>query len=432
VKELSDICVCVVDHGLGLPIAERLARDVKRVLYFSEWQEGFSTVNKGIIGWGIPNIERCYDFWEIKNEVDLWVFPDIQRSGEQKELESQGKPVWGSRGAYRIETNRERFLDLLETLGLDVPEYRICDGITELRNYLKDQEDCYIKISKYRGSLETKHWRNWKLDANLLDLWAVRFGAVRELIPFIVVQAINTPLEIGGDTYCVDGWWPSLMLHGIEKKDESYFAAVTPRDEMPEQVRKVLDAFGPVFSEHHYRNEFSCEIRVKDDAAYFLDPTCRLGLPSTSSQLELWGNYSEILWLGANGALVNPKPLGKYSAEVILHAKADDNIWPTVEVPSELRQWVKLADCCEVDGVRSWPREGGDDDSAGWLVAIGDTLTETLEKLKDYVSKLPDGLTADIAPIAEVIKEIELEAKEGIEFGTGQTLPEPATVLEDA
>jgi hypothetical protein len=429
-SDISSKTCLVFGHGLELPVAERLARDFKRVLYFSEWEEGFSTINKAVIGDGIDNLERCYDFWSVKNEIDLWCFPDIGHSGLQLELEKQGFRVWGSRKADQLETNRQLFLRTLKELGLDVPKFQICNGITELREVLKDKEDCFIKISKYRGSLETKHWRNWRLDENLLDLWAVRFGAVREKIAFLVFDNIDTPLEIGGDTYCIDGQWPDLMLHGIEWKDQAYFASVTPKQEMPEQIQTVLEAFGPLLKNYRYRNEFSMEVRVKGEHFYFIDLTARIGLPSTGSQLELWKNWSEIVWAGANGELVQPEPLGQFSAEVILHAKSDEGLWPTVEIPDDLRQWLKLADCCEIDasGLRAWPREGGDDETVGWLVAIGDTPQQTLDNLKAHISKLPDGLTADCSPIAEILKEIKTEEQHGIPF-TEDAMPKPGSVL---
>lgn len=428
-NDFSSKTALVYGHGLELPIAERLARDFGRVIYFSEWQEGFSTVNKAVIG-RVPNLERCNDIWAVKDEVDVFIFPDVQHAGLQLELESQGKAVWGSRDGDRLELNREFFLKTLQDVGLKVPPHQVCVGVTALRDYLKEKENCYCKISKYRGSLETKHWRSWKLDENLIDLWAVRFGAVRELIRFLVFDAIETPLEIGGDTYCVDGKWPSLMLHGIEFKDQAYFSSVTPREDMPPQIKEVLQAFSPMLKNYNYRNEWSMELRVTDDAFYFIDPTCRLGLPSTGSQLELWENWSEIVWAGAHGELVDPKPLGKFSAEVILHCKTSDGLWGTVEIPESLKQWVKLADCCEVDGVRAFPREGDDsEETVGWLVAIGDTPLETIKTLKGYVKELPDGLTADISPLADVLKEIDTEEGKGIAF-SDERMPEPAKVLE--
>jgi len=67
----------------------------------------------------------------------------------------------------------------------------------------------------------------------------------------------------------------------------------------------------------------------------------------------------------------------------------------------------------------------------GFAGAVRDgclTPQQALENLKAHIAKLPDGLTADCSPIAEILKEIELEEKKGIEF-TDQKMPEPQAVL---
>jgi hypothetical protein len=428
-KEVSDLTVFVYGHGLEIPIAERMARECKRVIYFSEWEEGFSIVQKAMLGRGMWNIERATSLWDVKKEVDLFMFPDIQNSGLQLELEGQGYPVWGSRRADRIETDREYFMAALASLGLRVPEHEVISGVSKLRAYLKERTDLYIKISWFRGTIETKHWRSWDLDANLIDLWSIRLGAVREIFPFLVFEPIDTPLEIGGDTYCVDGQWPSLMLHGIEWKDESYLSAVTPREKMPEPVKEVLAAFTPFFKACRMRNQWSMEIRVKDDEWTFIDPTPRLGLPSTASQLEAWTNFPAIVWAGAHGELVEPETDCKFTAELNLSVKEEDNVWPTIEAPDDrVAQWVKLSNCCRRGDVISFPTECVEPAHAGWLVAKGNTPSEVLETIKGYIDLLPDGLEVDSAPLAEVIMEIEKEQKEGIEF-TPQPLPKPAEAL---
>ncbi len=102
-KEVSQVTALIFDHSLFLPLARKLAKTYKRVLYFSPWEEGFPTLNKCIIGDGFPDIERCNDIWRVKNEIDVAIFPDIQHSGLQLELESQGIAVWGSRGGDSLE-----------------------------------------------------------------------------------------------------------------------------------------------------------------------------------------------------------------------------------------------------------------------------------------------------------------------------------------
>lgn len=432
-KSVSEVTAIVHDNdsALFLPLAERLSRDYGRVLYVTHRGKGFEKFDKACIGDGIPGVELVPDLWRVKDECDLFIFPDCNNSGIQLELESQGLPVWGPRTADDLELNRELFMRVIEKVGLAMPEFEVIEGVSELRLQMRDKEDCYIKISRYRGSMETYHWRSWKLDEYQIDVWAMRFGPGRERIRFLVFEAINTPLEDGGDCYGIDGRWPSLMLHGVEAKDRSYFGAVTDTEQMPEQLKEVLDAFKSELARHRFRSFWSMEVRIKDGVGYFGDPTCRGGLPSSASQMELWGNLGEIIWAGAHGELVEPEPTGKFSCEVILKVSSDKEGWPRVEIPEQLRQWMKLACHCEDDGVAWFPPDSEKDDAKGWLVSIGDTPKEALETLKEHISELPDGLSADIAPIAEVISAIEHGESEGVEF-TKKPMPQPVEVLDNS
>ena len=204
-----------MDNGLYLPLAQKLAPSFKRLLYWSEWQESFPTINKRIIGDGFDGIERIDDIWEHKNEINLFIFPDIYRSGLQSELKSQGHLVWGSRRGDRLETNRGAFMRVLQEVGLPVPTFQEVKGLAELRSHLKYREDVYLKLSKYRGSFETCHWRSWREDEGMLDSLAVKFGPLQDLMTFYVFDALDTEIEIGADTYCIYGKFPSLMLNGL-------------------------------------------------------------------------------------------------------------------------------------------------------------------------------------------------------------------------
>jgi hypothetical protein len=429
VKELSDSTILVRDNGLFLPVARRLARDAKRVLYFTDCENAYPKINDAVTGDGFPDIERVKDIWDVKNEVDCFVYYDIGHSGEQAELRSQGFPVWGSGKADEQELDRELFMRTIKNIGLPDAPFDVVPGLVSLREFLEDKEDVYIKVSRYRGSFETSHFRSMELDRGLLDLWGVRFGPVSELIRFLVFPNIKTDLEIGCDTYCINGQWPQTMLHGIEWKDKSYFASVTARDKMPEHVQEVLEKYGKVLSKAGHHGAFSMELRVKDDTAYFIDPTPRGGLPSTSSQIALWKNFSEIIWAGAHGELVEPEPASKFSAESIVTMKGHENAWRTAALPDKLADSLMLTGCCMVeDGVVSFPPDP-DGDAVGWLVATGNTMEQVVEKMNALADELPDGMDANTETLAYVIKEIDQAQEEGIEF-TSQETPEPGVVFD--
>lgn len=405
-----------------------MAEQAKRVLYWSPDKPAFPSVKQECIGDGFSNIERVQDFWDELDEIDLFVFPDVGQAPLQRHLIRQGKAVWGSRGGDVLELDREYFMQVLDEVGLDVPQFEVIVGWSALRDHLRDKEDQYIKISRFRGDLETTHWRSWALDENWLNWLAINFGSVKELVRFLVFDAIETDLEIGGDNYCVDGQWPALMLNGIEWKDKSYLSTVTPREDMPDQVSGVMDAFSPVLEKYGYRNQWSMEVRVKDDKAYFIDATCRGGMPSSGSQQLIWKNFPEIIWHGANGEMVQPEPAAKFTIECMITSKSGKDLWDEVEIDPELLPWARFSSCCLVDGKFCFPPDEFHDGDLGWLVALGDTPKEVLDRIKDLADMLPDGLNADVEALAGVIQEVEKAEEEQIPF-TDQPMPGPEAVL---
>lgn len=426
-KSVSNITACVCDHGLFLPLALKLAQTYKRVLYYTPWEKGFPLLNDCVVGDGFEDqgVERVNDIWKIKKEVDLFVFPDIQHSGLQLELESQGFPVWGSRNGDSLEINRQKFHKVLEEVGLEVGDFENVLGLDALRKVLEGKDDCYIKVSKYRGSFETYHWRTWDLDEGILDVWSVRFGPAKNLVTFMVCEPIDTPLEIGGDTFNVRGRWPSLMLHGDEKKDKGYLGVVTKREDMPEQIQEVLEAFGPVLEESRYTNFFSMELRDN----VFIDPCCRGGLPSIGAQMQMWGNLPEIIWAGANGELVEPDPVDEVVAECILTMKSEKQAWGKTRIPSEIEDACKLGSCCKIDGAICFPPDDSHGEEIGWLVATGPSIESVADKMFEMVKLLPEGVSAATDSLYDLLKGIHEAEKEGIEFGD-KPPPEPETVLE--
>ena len=429
-KEVSQVTAAFVDHGgLYLPLALKLGESYKRLLYVDPCEVAFPKVNQAVIGDGFETIEQVNSFWPHKKEIDLFIFPDSQGGELQRELSTQGFPVWGSFEAEKLELSREYFHKILKDVGLEVPTFERVKGISGLREHVRDKQEKYIKISKFRGSLETFHWRSWADDSNVLDLWSVRFGGVADKIPFLVFDEIPTDIEIGGDTYNILGQWPNVMCDGTEAKDKGYIGAFKEMRDMPEQTQTVMDAFGPVLGKLGMKNFWSMEIRVTGDKAYFIDSTPRGPLPGTGSQMELYGNLPEIILAGSHGELVDPDPAAFFSAECILTMKGDKELWGSLEVPKPLERWMKLGGACKVDGRLCFPPDDSHAQEIGWLVAIGDSPRETIKKILGYAKELPSGVTAATESLVDILKEIESAKEEGIVM-TEQKMPTPAEVVE--
>ena len=426
----AQMTAALIDNGLFLPLALKLAPSFNRMIYWTEWQEGFPTINKRVIGDGFQDIERVDDVWEHKNEIDVFIFPDIYRSGLQLELESQGKLVFGSRNGDRLETSRGYFLEVLKEVGMPVPTFEEVIGLTELRAVLHDREDVYLKMSKYRGSFETCHWRNRREDEAMLDALAVKFGPIKDLLTFYVFDALDTELELGVDTFCIDGQFPSLMLHGLESKDKGYLGGVMKREDLPQQLRDVLAAFGPVLGKERYRNAFSAEVRVVKDTGYFIDATCRFPVPGVGAEMELIGNLAEIIVAGAAGELVEPEMTAQFAAECVLTAKSEKHGWCVVDFPSAVKPFVKCGESCEVDNRTCIPPAEEYDEEIGWIFATGNTIEETVETMKTRVKLLPDGVHACTESLFDLLKEAQSAEAENIEI-SDQPVPDPAIALEE-
>lgn len=413
-KPLSDVTFCCIDSGLFIPGARRLAEDAKRVIFFNPTRSDFPSLKQGCIGDGFDDIETTLDFWPLLDEIDCFVFFDIGHSGLQLHLESLGKPVWGSRTGDTIEINRKHLLLMLEEVGLDVPEYTVISGLDQLSGCLKDKEDQYIKISRWRGDMETMHWRNWDMDNGWLDWLAINLGPLKEHIQFLVFPAIDTDLEIGCDTMFSGEQFPNQMISGVEFKDSCYFGSVNSRDKMPDQIQEILTAVNPFLTKSRYCNQISFEVRVKEDKAFYIDATQRCGQPSSASQQLLWTNFSEIVWSGANGEFVEPEPEAQFSIECMVSSKTERDCWSVVKLPSELERAVRFSNCAFVDGCYAFPPNEFHSGQLGYLCATGNSPSETLESAKELCDQLPDGLDASVEKMVDLIKEIESASDDGI------------------
>lgn len=430
-KPTSEVVACVVDHGRFLHVARRLARDFAKVYYWTPTERDCPLLREACIGDGFEDITRIDKLRSVRSKCDLFVFPDIGFADLQKDLIDEGIPVWGARDADSLESNRGKFLKVLATTNLPVPSVQAVIGLDKLRAVLKEAEDKYVKLSRFRGDWETLHWTNWRQMEGVLDSYAVRFGPLKDKLTFYVFDPIETEIEDGVDTYCIDGQWPATVLKGMECKDKSYIGTVQKFSDVPAETRIVNEEFCPILASYGYRGFFSTEVRItKDGQSFFIDPTCRCGSPPSQVQAELFQNYGEIIWQGAQGNLVEPEPTAKFGVQAAIAVEGDRSEWNRVEFPPELDAWIKCGFFCQVDGVTCFPPVTEYNTSElGYLCAIGDTIEEAIDSLRQKRDALPDGIKCEFDSLADLLKEIQSAEGSGMEF-TDQEVPEPATVIE--
>lgn len=431
-KDISDVVFCVVDRGIFFPVAERLARDSAKVFYHNPDSEAFPTCAKAILGAGHKDVELIEDLWKHKSEIDCFVFPDCRDAGLQLELESQGKPVWGSKDSVSLETMRGKWIKACEELGLPLPVVHTIKGLTALQVFFDEHpsEVFYVKISRFRGDMETFKAEDPSAIQNKIDVLAMKFGAAKEHITFYVQEPVETDIEGGADSYFVNGQWPSKVILGYEKKGESYFATWKNRSEMPTEIWKPSEAITELLASFNYCNFVSTEVRVKGDQSFLLDPCLRCPSPAGEEQLELYGNFSDIIYRGAMGEMVEPEMTAKFCGEAVIAYCGDRDGWKSVAVPEEVKRWVKLYACLHQDGTYHFP-PAQDPEAIGCVVGLGDTPEEVLDRLKEVREALKSSpVDIKIEPIAALLEEIEEAKDEGIPF-SDHPLPEPSEALEE-
>lgn len=395
--------VCVVDNGLFVEFAVMLAKDFGKVLFYSPWESAFPKSNSVLIGEGIPGVTRVDSFWPMLDEIDLFVFPDVSFGPLQVHLaDDLGKRVWGGRMGEELEFWRDDSKKHLKSLGIDIGPYKVIKGLDALREFLRENDNQYVKINRTRGDMETFRSKNYKLIEPRLDELEHSLGAKKKIMEFIVEAEIPDAVEVGYDGYCIDGKFPEKATYGIEVKDKGFIMKTTSYDRLPEQVRSVNQKLSSTLKDYEYRGFLSTEIRVTEDGkkAYVIDPCARMGSPPGELFQLMITNWPDVLWQGAEGTIVEPKFAAKWGAELLLISEWADKNWQAVEFPRSLRDQVKLRNLTVIDGKHYVTPGSVGHSEIGAVVALGDTMQQAIDECRrvaervegHYLEALPGSL----------------------------------------
>lgn len=415
---LEEKTACIIDNGLFVDFAVRLTREFGRVLYWSPWVSAFPRSNNLLIGEGL-GLRRIRYPWDHLDKVDLWIFPDVYFSDMQNELVRQGRRVWGARNGDRLELHRAWAKERFKEWGLPVNGFAHLTGMDELREYLRSHENVWVKVSLVRGDMETWKSETYALSEPKLDELEHRLGAKAKIAEFIVEDSIDDAAEVGYDGFTVDGKFASTSFFGFEIKDLGFIGKVEEYTNLPEPIRFVNERLSSWLGEMNYRGFLSTELRVTPDGKpYLIDPCARAGSPPSEIYQEIYDNWGEIIWHGAEGQIVEPNPVAKFGVEAMIHSTWADKNWQAISFPDEIRQFVKLRNVTRIDGTYYVvPTECGLPE-IGAVIGLGATLQEAIDHLNVNAAQVK-GYFLDIKldSIPKAIHEIEkAEQKFGIPF----------------
>ena len=140
------------------------------------------------------------------------------------------------------------------------------------------------------------------------------------------------------------------------------------------------------------------------------------------------------MFAGAKGELLELEIEKPFGVQVMLYSAWAKSNWQPVQVPPEIRRWVKLYRYCYAEGAFQVIPKSVDNpysdghDQIGAVVALGDSIEEAIENVKEHCALVKGFDTTDqLDALAECLNRIKAGEREGIEFG-GE-IPEPKTVL---
>jgi hypothetical protein len=423
--DLSSKSCCVIDNGLFVELAIRLAREdgFGEVGYWSPYESAFPRWNEYDVGRGFPGVTRldCWSQWIGKPDI-TWIFPDTYHRYKAEMLRGMGHAVWSAFNAEELELDREYGLDKMREAGINTPETTVVTGVTELKKHLKSLpkgEVVWIKSSFTRGEGETWKHENWEQSERHIDNKVVpNLGVNKEERVFLVTEDIRPAEEVGGDELTVDGQPFDHAMYGYEVKGVGYAAAFKPYGDLPAVVRDYDRKLSPVFKAAGARTFASSEIRVKRKGlGVAIDPCLRLGNPPVQAILEAYGNLPELIYHGARGEIKPVKTVAPYWYICMLESEEANESWTPIQMPEDVRRWVKLRFCCQVGGELGVIPQSQKVPMLGGAVGHGDTFDESAQMARDVADEVKAfGLIAHVREVETAKGYIEGGRKYGIEF----------------
>ena len=368
-------------------------------------------------------MKKISSFWPFLDEIDLFVFPDVNFGPLQLHLVSLGKRVWGTRMGEELELDRDASKKHMREIGIDIGPYAVITGMDALRRHLQANENQYVKISRFRGDMESFNSQNYDLIEPRLDELEYRLGAKKNLAEFIVEAEIPDAVEVGYDGFTIDGQFAKTGTRGIEVKDRGFVMRSGPYSDVPQQLRDINAKLEPTFKQMQYRGFFSAEARItKDGTAYVIDPCCRLPSPPSQLYWIMISNWADILWEGADGNVVDPKLEAKWGAALMLTSGWAEKNWQPIAFPNDIRDNVRITNLTVIEGKYYFvPHDtlnpdGGTATVAG-VAALGDTMEDAIKTVQEIAGKV-EGYHIDTNSTAldDAAEEIEKLKEFGIEL----------------
>lgn len=425
-KELKEVIALVIENGGYHPFALELAKTYKKVYYYTTWESAFPSMADAVVGseWengemldtfdGLPLV-RIKDMFEVMDEVDMVVCPDVYNYDLQEYLRTINKPVFGCFLGGLLELDRWNSRDLFIENGIDLPDSKKIIGIEAAGKYLEKQKGKkWVKISCYRKEFETFCHTDWFTTKLKLDYLAFKLGPLQYIVEFLIESDLPDMNETGFDGFFADGKFPDKTLAGCEAKGISYAGKIYKYEDLSVEVKAVNDGLKTLLTEAGYQGAISTEIRSDGKKHYLLEPSCRLPSPPSELYQSMYTNLAKIVWEIAHGRMSEIETDKEYGLQMVLNINFQDEM-PThvpITFPEEYRENIKLKNVIKIDG-NYYCLRINDIADIGAIVAKGDSLEECKKQIETIFKEVKyPNCCSEISHLDEAIEMFEKMEKE--------------------
>jgi hypothetical protein len=413
---LKSKSVLVLDWGMSVEMALKLAEKFGKVYYYTNWQDAAPTSGKALIGRGLEKfgVYKVDYFWDYVDKVDLICFFDTYGQDIIEYLRKKGYRVFGAGLAEFLETNRKYGREIQKSVELPAQTTDTVVGLKALTDEIKKGGNCYVKLNTFRGDIETFFAKDYPSSKIYLDKLSVSLGPRQESVEFMLEKKIEG-VEPGYDGFVVDGQYTKYCMWGYERKESGYIGKVVRHDDLPPAIKNVNDKLASFFSEMKTRSFFSSEIIVDTGGqGYLIDPTVRCPMPvGTALHLELWENLAEFIWEASVGNIIDLKPLFKYGCGTSLCSDWAEDNFMEVTVDPDVRRFVKMGCLVSYDD-KYFIVPALIKNPVCTVIGLGDTVDEAVNHLRENIKGVSGfELDSDTGGIENILRDIQ----EGAEYG---------------
>ena len=366
--------VLFIDTNIGLDHALGLVKSGYDVYFAVVHGSAFPTLESEITGYGYREIKKVWDWGEgLEKGAKVVVFADSGFGYLADWLRDRGYYVFGSDAkTERIELDRVYFKKVMEKLDIKTPSYSVVRGINSVIEEIRRKGKLYVKISRFRGDVETFATDDPE-EAEMI-LRRSNLGMFDDEIFFVLEEPMEGEfVEIGVDAFFNGEKFLDIVFDTVELKWTGNFTVVNEIEDSP--WYRVLRKFEPWLRKNGYRGMFALEGFWNGKDIYVTDPTPRWPYVCSYAYPRIIKNYGEVVIGVAKGMDVKVEINAKYSVQIPLYTD-EPSKWK--EIKSKNWEMTAMRHSVKVNGRVVWvPIE---DNVVATAIGLGNDIDGSITK----------------------------------------------------